>query len=54
MAKRAHGEGSIFRRKDGTWQGAVTVGCTPEGKQKRSTKYGKTQAEVREKIEAVK
>ena len=52
--KRAHGEGSILRRKDGRWQGAVTVGYDSQGKQKRKTVYGKTQAEVREKIEKIK
>ncbi len=52
--KRAHGEGSILKRKDGRWQGAVTVGYDDEGKQKRKTIYGKTQAEARKKMEEVK
>ena len=52
--RRGKGEGSIFKRKDGTWQGAVTVGYTDAGKQKRRTVYGKTQREAREKIDALK
>lgn len=52
--KRAHGEGSITQRSDGRWQGAITTGYTEEGKQKRRTVYGKTQKEVREKLEEVK
>lgn len=52
--KRAHGEGSITKRADGRWQGAVTVGHTPEGKQKRETVYGKTQAEVKKKLQEIK
>ena len=52
--KRANGEGSIFKRKDGRWQGAVTVGYDDEGKQKRRTIYGKTQTEVRGKLTEIK
>ncbi len=53
MGKRAHGEGSISKRKDGRWRGVATVGYTPEGKQKRRTVYGKTQQEAREKLHAL-
>ena len=52
--RRGKGEGSILKRKDGTWQGAVTVGYDENGKQKRKTVYGKTQKEVVEKIHAIK
>ena len=52
--RRGRGEGSIFKRKDGTWQGAVTIGYTDEGKQKRKTVYGKTQAEARAKLDEIK
>lgn len=54
MARRARGEGTIFRRKDGRWQGAVTVGFDTEGKQIRRTVYGKSQREVRDKIDQIK
>lgn len=44
----------MFKRKDGTWQGAVTLGFDEDGTQKRRTIYGKTQREVLEKLEAIK
>lgn len=34
MAKRGQGEGSISKRPDGTWWARITVGKTPDGKQK--------------------
>jgi len=52
--KRANGEGTINRRPDGTWQGQVSLGYTLEGKRSRPTVYGKTQKEVREKLDALK
>ena len=54
MGRRAHGEGTIFKRKDGRWQGAITLGYDKNGKQRRKTAYGKTQAQVRQKLEALK
>ena len=55
MAKRrAHGEGSVFQRADGRWSGAVTVGFAADGRQKRKTVYGRTQAEALAKLEEVK
>jgi len=49
--KRANGEGTILKRKDGKWQGQVTIGRDPStGKLKRVTYYGKTQKEVQQKI----
>ncbi len=53
-SKRAKGEGSVSERPDGTWIGQVTVGHTEEGKQKRKTVYGKTQAEALAKLAEVK
>lgn len=56
MAKRrANGEGSLRKRKDGRWEGRYIVGYDPvTGKRiiKRIIKnvLGKTQAEVREKL----
>ncbi len=45
MAKRANGEGSIFRRKDGTWSAEATY-RDDNGRTKRRTVYARTQAEV--------
>lgn len=50
MAKRGQGEGSISKRSDGTWWARITVGKTPDGKQKRKAFYGKTRKEVQEKL----
>jgi integrase len=52
MAKRrGNGEGSITKRKDGRWQGYVTVGYDPEKQQPRKQYfYGKTRKEVQERI----
>ena len=47
--KRAHGEGSISQRSDGLWMGRVSLGWE-DGKRRRKTVYGKTQAEVRRKL----
>ncbi|MEV7600478.1 site-specific integrase [Kitasatospora sp. NPDC089797] len=53
MAKRANGEGSISRRKDGLYHGRVYV-TTTSGITKRISVYGKTREEVLEKITALK
>jgi len=52
MAKRrANGEGSIRKRKDGRWEGRFTAAYDPEtGKQIFKNVLGKTQAEVKEKL----
>ncbi len=48
MGKRANGEGSITRYKDGRWCGRYTI-HTADGP-KRKAVYGKTRAEVRIKL----
>ena len=54
MAKRANGEGTIRKRKDGKWEARITVGTDPcTGKVVRRSFYGNTQAEVREKLASV-
>ena len=52
MAKRrANGEGSIRKRKDGRWEGRYTAGRDPEtGKTVYKNVLGKTQAEVKERL----
>src|SRR5215469_2154060 len=47
MARRGHGEGSIYRRKDGRYAAAITL-----ENRKRKTFYGKTRREVQEKLNA--
>ena len=52
--KRANGEGSIRKRSNGTWEARVTVGVNPEtGKIITKSIYGRTQKEVREKLNAL-
>ncbi len=51
--KRANGEGSIRKRKDGRWEGRYTAGHDPEtGKAIYKNVLGRTQAEVKEKLRA--
>ena len=45
MARRGHGEGSIYERNDGRWAASITL----EGR-KRKTFYGKTRKEVQEQL----
>lgn len=54
MAKRrANGEGSIRKHKDGRWEGRYTAGYDPDtGKRIIKNVLGKTQAEVKEKLKA--
>ena len=54
MAKRAHGEGTISKRPDGTWEGKVSLGYDNEGKRKRKTVYGRTRQEVKGKLDSLK
>ena len=52
--KRANGEGTIRKRKNGTWEARVTVGFDPEtGKQKYKCVYGRTQNDVRKKLDEI-
>ena len=52
--KRANNEGSIRQRKDGTWEARVTIGTNPgTGNPIRKSLYGKTQKEVRVKLQEV-
>lgn len=48
--KRGQNEGSIRKRKDGTWEARVTVGILANGKQNRKSLYGKTRQEVSAKM----
>lgn len=54
MAKRKYGEGSIFLRKDGRWEGRVVVGYKENGNPKTKSVTAKTQSECKEKLQALK
>ena len=45
MARRGHGEGSVYRRQDGRWAASITL-----DDHKRKTFYGKSRKEVLEKL----
>jgi integrase len=45
MARRGHGEGSIYQRKDGRWAASISL-----EDRKRKTFYGKTRKEVQEQL----
>lgn len=45
MTRRGHGEGSIYKRKDGRWAASLTI----DGR-RRKTFYGKTRREVQEQL----
>jgi integrase len=49
MSRRGHGEGSIFRRKDGRWVGIVDHGYR-DGKRHRKSIYGGTRKEVSDEL----
>ena len=49
--KRATGEGTLRHRADGRWESALTVGYKSNGQPNRKYFYGKTQKEVKEKVE---
>ena len=49
--KRAHGEGTYKRRKDGRWEAQYTI-YTPSGTKRKSV-YGRTKAEVAAKMRRI-
>ena len=49
--KRANGEGSLRKRKDGRWEGRYTAGCDPAtGKPIHKSVLAKTQAEAKDRL----
>ena len=49
MSRKANGEGTLYRRADGRYEGAVML-STSGGKRKRIRLYGKTRQEVHRKL----
>lgn len=50
MAKRSNGEGSIYKRDNGTWIGTISFGWNEDGSLKRKSFSGKTKGELLSKI----
>lgn len=44
--RRSHGEGTVYKRADGTWIAQITIGRKPDGTQERKTFSGKSEKEV--------
>lgn len=52
--RNAQGGGTIRQRKDGTWEARYTLGRDPgTGKQVQKSVYGKTQKEVRQRLQQI-
>ncbi len=51
--RHANGEGTLYRRKDGRWEGAVYV-LTTSGAHKRFRVYGRTRSDVHRKLTEAK
>jgi len=49
MARRGKGEGSIYKRSDGRWEGQIDLGYVG-GRRMRKSVYGRTRREVQEKL----
>ena len=54
MGRKINGEGSVFKRSDGRWQGSLSLGFDEAGKLIRKHFYGKTRKEVSEKMTTFK
>ena len=52
MTKKANGEGSIFKDKQGRWRAVISI-PTVDGKQKRKYLYGRTRKEASDKMTAL-
>lgn len=50
---RGKGEGTIYKRPNGTWTAQATVGIKEDGRPDRVTVYGKTRGEVSLKLNRI-
>ncbi len=51
--RRGHGEGAVYRRKDGRWVATLELGWQ-DGTRKRKPFYGRTKREALDKLAAGK
>ena len=54
MAKKNQGDGSVFLRKDGRWEGRIVVGYKENGYAKTKSVTAKTKGECQEKLEKLR
>lgn len=52
MARRVHGDGALFARRDGRFEGVVDLGRDGAGKRRRLSVYGRTRRDVAQKLKA--
>lgn len=52
--RRQYGTGSIYKRRDGRWAGAIDAGYTKTGNRRRITVYGRTKREAQDKLRAAR
>ncbi len=52
--RRAPGEGSIYQRADGKWEGSVAAGRTPSGKRRRLKVTASTRRELGERLSTLR
>ena len=54
MAKRKYGDGSVFQRKDGRWEGRLVVGYKENGYAKTKSVTAKTKTECEERLKKLR
>ena len=50
MAKKKQGDGSVFQRRDGRWEGRIVVGYKENGYAKTKNVTAHTKTECQEKL----
>ncbi|MBM4410153.1 MAG: site-specific integrase [Chloroflexi bacterium] len=53
-SRRAPGEGGLYQRADGRWEGRITTGYSAEGKRRRRKVVARTKREAAERLEVLK
>ena len=54
MAKRKYGDGSVFQRHDGRWEGRLVIGYKENGYAKTKSVTAKTKAECEERLKKLR
>lgn len=50
MAQTKRGDGSVFQRKDGKWEGRIVIGYNDSGNAKTKSVTAKTKTECKQKL----
>ena len=54
MARRSRGDGSVYRTKDGSWRGAVSLGRGTDGRRIRRYVSGRTKTAVLQQVQRIR